>query len=139
MTGRMAVSDWGEARARERGRRVAAVWRDTVIGALITGVALGVAARTETPELRWALLAVALVAAAWSLWVGCVRYFQVIDEQERFAAYWSGMVGLYAYAFLFGASLVAERFGLVIRHVDHWVFWGVSAVTLVAFVWKRYR
>ena len=65
MTGRMAVSDWGEARAKERGRRVAGVWRDTVIGAAIAGVALGVAARADAPGVRWALLAVGLVAAGF--------------------------------------------------------------------------
>ena len=134
-----AMNSIGEERARARRKRVAGVWRDTVAGAMVGGIALGVAARAEDPGVRWALLAVAAAAMAWALYAGIVRYFAVIDEQEKLAAYWSGMVGLYAYAFLYGAQLVAERLGSVVPEGDHWTFWIVSAVTLAAFFWKRYR
>lgn len=137
MTGAI-MDDWRD-RAATRRKRIVRVWRDTVVAALIGGVALGAAVAAEAPAARWTLLAVALAATAYAFWVGCYHYFRVIDEQEREAALWSGTIGLYAYALLFGANLVAARFGLVIPRADYATFWIVSAVTLAAFLWKRYR
>ncbi|HEX8387639.1 MAG TPA: hypothetical protein VF636_01365 [Sphingomonas sp.] len=138
MTG-VTMDRIGEELAKTQRQRIARVWIETLILALVAGVLMGVAVAADTPAVRWTLIALTLPLVARALWIGTVHYMRTIDEQELAAVHWSSTVGLYCYVMLYGSERIGEKLGYSVADAHDLIFLAVLIITVVAFLWKRYR
>lgn len=126
-------------RATDRQLGVAAIWRDAVIAGGVLGVGGVFLHQMPDGASRTALL-VALVAVTGLAAVrGTLVYMRRIDEQERDANLWGAYCGVTLYLILYGAQLLAQRFGSPIPYAHDLIFGAVLVTTVAVTLWKRFR
>ena len=126
-------------RAAKRQLRIAAIWRDAVIAGTLLGIGSLALHGIPQGQARIVLL-IAMMALTGIVAVrGTLIYMQRIDEQERDANLWGAYCGVTVYTLLFGAQLLAKRFGTPIPHAHELIFGAVLTTTLAVTLWKRFR
>lgn len=126
-------------RAADRQLGIAAIWRDAVIAGILLGIGGAVLHHLPDGAGRTALL-VAMIALTGLVAVrSTLVYMRRIDEQERDANLWGAYCGVTLYVLLYGAQLLATRFGSPIPHAHDLIFGAVLVTTLFVTLWKRYR